>query len=310
MQDTERHGESRRKANVKNTIRIVLLIIFSAMFLFSAGMLIYQGLEYKRAREVNDEARDIIGLPDMSNIGKDKDKNKDTSAPNSPTQTPGGSRDTGTPEGPSGAVTEPAQPGENDGPTYVDPYEEALLSGDLGAVQALNSDVIGWIYVTDTGINYPIIYYKDNDYYLRRSWRGTYSIAGTIFMECMCSPDFSNFNTIIYGHRMNDSTMFGDLKNYTTRAYRDAHPDVYIMTNKGVEVYEIYAAYEVSTSGMTYRVAFPTDKEKQEFIDFSLKNSVFNTGIVPTVDDNIITLSTCPAYGFATRWVVQAVKRG
>ncbi len=299
---------NKKKRDIKDKIRIALLVIFSALFLFSLIMLIYQGLEYKRAREQNEEARELVGLPDMNSIGKDNVA--PGTSQNIPSQTPGGSADTGIGDGQSGTVTDQTQTGEDDPPAYVDPYEEALLSGDLGKVQALNSDVIGWIYVTGTGISYPIIYYKDNDYYLRRSWMGTYSIAGTIFMECMCSPDFSNFNTIIYGHRMNDSTMFGDLKFYTTKEYRDAHPNVYIMTNNGVEVYEIYAAYEVSTSGMTYRVTFLDDEDKQEFIDFTLKNSVFNTGIVPTVDDQIITLSTCPAYGFATRWVVQAVKRG
>ncbi len=118
MPEMQINGENRKKPSVMNTIRIVLLIVFSAMFLVSAGMLIYQGLEYKRAREENDDARELVGLPDMNNIGKDKDTSG--ADPTPPTQTPGDSQGT---NGSSGAVTGPSQPGGNNDPTYVDPYE-------------------------------------------------------------------------------------------------------------------------------------------------------------------------------------------
>lgn len=298
---------------------MAFLIFFIVAFVFSAGMLVRQELEYREAEKQNDEAQSLFEFPDLSTIDfgnindiDDTDESTEPDDPNtdetddqlSPPETDG--NETVDPGDVTDAPPETTAPPKQE----EDPYQKALSTANLAAVQKVNSDVKGWIYVTDTKISYPIIYYKDNDYYLRRSWKKKSSVAGTIFMECKCSPDFSNFNTIIYGHRMNNGTMFGDLKYYKTKSYWKAHPNVYIVTNDGVSVYNIYAAYEVSTSGETFKISFSNDEAKREYIDFTLKNSVINTGIIPTVNDHIITLSTCPTKGYETRWIVQAVKRG
>ena len=120
----------------------------------------------------------------------------------------------------------------------------------------------------------------------------------------------SDFNTIIYGHRMNNGSMFASLKNYKKQSYWAAHPCVYITDDSGSHKYEIFAAYEVSTAGTTYQIGFSGDQSKQAFIDYCLGQSVIDTGIVPTVYDQILTLSTCTGNGHATRWVVQAVLKG
>ena len=77
-----------------------------------------------------------------------------------------------------------------------------------------------------------------------------------------------------------------------------------------MDKYEIFAAYEVSTAGATYQIGFSGDQSKQAFIDYCLEQSVIDTGIIPTVYDRILTLSTCTGNGHATRWVVQAVLKG
>ncbi|MCI7713584.1 MAG: class B sortase, partial [Clostridiales bacterium] len=174
----------------------------------------------------------------------------------------------------------------------------------------VNSDVLGWILIPGTAVSYPVVQGTDNDYYLNHTWKKWTSVVGSIFLECHNSRDLSDFNTIIYGHRMNNGSMFASLKNYKKQSWWSDHPCVYITDDSGSHKYEIFAAYEVSTEGETYRLGFGSDREKQAFIDYCLAQSVIDTGVVPRTYDRILTLSTCTGQGHATRWVVQAVLRG
>ena len=79
------------------------------------------------------------------------------------------------------------------------------------------SDVIGWIAIPGTEISYPLVQGTDSDYYLTHTWNQNSSAVGAIFMDCRCSADFSGFNTIVYGHRMNNGSMFAALKHYKSR---------------------------------------------------------------------------------------------
>ena len=181
---------------------------------------------------------------------------------------------------------------------------------DFASLQQMNSDVVGWIYIPGTHVNYPIVQGSDNSYYLNHTWKKWTNVVGSIFLECQNSPDLTDFNTIVYGHRMNNGSMFASLKYYKQQSYWAQHPKVYITDDNGVHCYEIFAAYEISTAGDTYRLGFSTDQDKQDFIDYCLEKSVIDTGLTPTVYDRILTLSTCTGNGHATRWVVQALLRG
>ena len=158
-----------------------------------------------------------------------------------------------------------------------------------------------------TTISYPLLYGTDNSYYLNHAWDKSYSFVGSIFLDYRNSGDWSDFNTIIYGHNMRDSSMFATLQAYTDPAYCQSHPLIYITDGQTVRQYHIFAAYEIYEEGLTYTRQFGNDEEKQQFIDSSLKQSYYDTGIVPTVEDQIITLSTCTGRGSKSRWIVQAV---
>ena len=287
-------------------LRIALLAVFSLIFVVSAVMLIYEGIEYKKNEEVYNQAQEVAGLPNMDNLGGTikpigtGDSPSATEDPLSPDGTGGSASAPGTGDE---SVTTPVTLPEYDGP---DPYMEVLSGLDLAALKKQNSDVIGWIYITDSKVNYPIVYYTDNDYYLYRNYLKQDNKGGSIFLETNCSPAFSDFNTVIYGHRMKNRSMFGSLVYYKGIQYWSEHPNVYIVTESGVRKYVIFAAYEVPTDGTTYRLAFADDNEKQSFINYASKRSVIKTGLKPTVADDIITLSTCSASGYETRWVVQA----
>lgn len=260
---------------MKRTLRRGLIILLALVFAGSLGMVVYRGIEYKEGEETYEEAAELVQLPDLSDL---------------PDPTP----------------EEP----EESAPVYVDPYADALRNMDFAALQEVNSDVLGWILIPNTVISYPLVQGDNNQYYLNHTWKKWTSVVGAIFLECQNSPDFSDFNTVIYGHRMNNSSMFASLKNYKKQSYWASHPYVYITDDNGSHKYEIFAAYEVSTAGTTYQIGFSGDSSKQAFLDYCLGQSVIDTGITPTIYDKILTLSTCTGNGHATRWVVQAMLKG
>lgn len=202
-------------------------------------------------------------------------------------------------------------PSENDGnadaPDDSDPISRTLAEMDLSALQQVNPDVVGWIYIPNTVVSYPLLIGVDNQEYLRHTWLKEHCTMGSIFLESNSQPDLSDFNTIIYGHRMRDMSMFAILQYYSDKAYWEGHPRVYVVNDFGVYRYDIYAAYETGLRSPVYELYVTDPVRKEEIIGYGLTNSVIDTGIVPTADDQIVTLSTCPSRGTATRWIVQGI---
>ena len=190
----------------------------------------------------------------------------------------------------------------------IDPYAQALQSMDFAALRQVNPDVLGWILVPGTKISYPLVHSseKEGDFYLNHTWSGDFGSYGAIFLDPGVSPDFSGFNTVIYGHNMKDGPMFAALKGYGSQAFLDAHPEIYITLEAGPERYRVFAAYRVSTGGEAFAIGFSSREKRQELLDFALEGSVISAGFTPSLDSKIITLSTCTGQGHETRWVVQA----
>ena len=191
-----------------------------------------------------------------------------------------------------------------------DPHFAEIQETNLEALRKVNTDVLGWIMIPDTKLSYPLMPGTEGDYYLERTWEKVSSIAGSIFIENLCSDDLTDFNTVIYGHRMNDGSMFASLKYYSEEEYWAEHPYVYIYDDKGAHRYEIFAAYEATLQGSTYQIGFANDEYKQIFLDNCVGYSVIDTGVTPTILDKVITLSTCTGRGYSSRWVVQARLEG
>lgn len=190
-----------------------------------------------------------------------------------------------------------------------DPMAEVLLAIDLKALQAENPDVLGWFLIPGTNISYPLMQGEDNDYYLNYTWDRQASYRGSVFMECRSDANLRDFNTIIYGHNLLDGTMFSQLHKYKDEDYLREYPYVYIVNENGAYRYRIFAAFEVPTTASAYRLRF-TQEQKRAFLQDSLEQSIHHTGIAPTEDDQILTLSTCTGVIRTNRWVVQAVLEG
>lgn len=252
------------------------MIMLAVIFLSSAGVVIYQLFQYREGDEAYAEAEELVQLPELPE----------------PEEVP-------EPE----SSEEPAE-------VYVDPYADALRNMDFSALQEVNDDVLGWILIPWTKISYPVVQGNDNSYYLNHTWRNTSSSVGAIFMDYRCSQDLNDFNTILYGHRMNNGSMFAGLKYYKQKSYYREHPVIYLTTDRGSFQYEIFSVYEGSPSGESYRLGLKNTASKQAFLDAAVEASLYDTGVTPTVNDYILTLSTCTGNGHSKRLIVHAVRRG
>lgn len=191
-------------------------------------------------------------------------------------------------------------------PVEEDPWMEELSRTDLAALREVNPDVVAWIRIPETRIDYPIMQGQDNDYYLNRDWTGVPNVVGSIFLEHRNDPSLTDFNTILYGHNMAGGAMFHDLHKFNYEAYRGEIPYIYIITDSGVLRYEVFATYDAALDSATYGLSFTKAKTRADFLTHSLESSLFDTGVVPELTDQILTLSTCSGIGYGHRRVVQA----
>lgn len=216
----------------------------------------------------------------------------------------------GLPENKQAASSRPPKKPESTPDVPLPEEASALGEIDLTALRALNGDVAGWIIIPGTELSYPVMQGTDNQYYLSRNWRGEVNTSGSVFLESTCDKNLTDFHTIVYAHRMRNDTMFGALKYYNTMDFWQAHPSVYVASGNGVIYrYDVFAAHEVGTKGIVYRLDIEESCLQDELIRACLEDSAIDTGIVPTGADRLLTLSTCTATGRIDRWVVHAVLR-
>lgn len=275
---------------MKKKMRTAAMVVLGIVFMFGIGMMLRQLFFYDDAQEAYLQAQQIAfgEVPEVTTV---------------PQQTvePAQSEETLPQTGET-----PEQP-----PALLPEEVRILQQLDVAALQLVNPDVLGWIYIPDTVISYPLLQTDERDEYLYKAWNGSKNDSGSIFLEKSNHRDFSDFNTIIYGHLMANGTMFGALKQYADKVFCDRHPCIYIATETQIYEYRVFAAYEADVKSDTYRLYFEDDTRKQSALDSYTNRSVLQGLPVPTVEDSILTLSTCMGTGtYQTRWVVQAVRSG
>lgn len=182
---------------------------------------------------------------------------------------------------------------------------------DWASLYAENKDIYAWIYIPGTQVDYPVLQNAaDDTYYLNHNIDGSYGKPGCIYTEKINSKDFTNYNTVLYGHNMKNGEMFGCLHDYEDKTFFDENPYVYVYTEEKTYVYEIFAAYTATNAHILNTNDFST---KEGFADY-LDNVVYNKALTGnfrndtrvTSDNRIITLSTCTSNS-SKRWLVQAV---
>ena len=170
---------------------------------------------------------------------------------------------------------------------------------NLENIAKINSDVVGWIKIENTNIDYPVM--QNGDYYLHRNIYKNYSSHGTPYLAEYCNIQYSD-NLIIYGHHMNDNSMFAQLDNYKKHSFYENHKYIKFYSyynGKTIEkTYEVAIAFKTvvySDKGFKYYnyTNFSDVQELNDFIENCRKLEFYNTGIDINYGDKLITLSTC-----------------
>lgn len=189
---------------------------------------------------------------------------------------------------------------------------DADIPVDFIALQEVNPDVYAWISVPGTEIEYPILQHAtDNTYYLNYNIDGSYGYPGCIYTENLNAKDFSDANTVIYGHNMKNGTMFAQLHKFEDAVFFDEHREVLIYTPEKKYCYTIFAAYVYDDRHLLYNFDFSDTQVYERYLNdiFERRDMSANirTDMDVTCEDKIITLVTCMSQQPEKRLLVQAV---
>lgn len=211
-------------------------------------------------------------------------------------------------------VEDASEPESNTADTAQEETESVIpvdLNIDFAALEAKNDELVGWIYYEPLEINYPIVRGNDNDYYTEYTFDKEKNSSGAIFMDFLNKPDFSHFNTIIYGHNMRNGTMFGSLKKLLNDfSIIQENPYFYIFTKDKVMMYEICSAYITNDSSQTYDL-IQTTEEQQVYVDYIKRASGYESTVLSDLavqeDTRLVTLSTCHGLHSRNRTVIHGL---
>lgn len=276
---------------MRKEIKTLMVVLLCSVFLISLALMGRQFYQYELAKDLSDEAARIA-----SGSAQTEPEQTEGTVPPEPT------KDT-EPSDPS----EPTQPSVPEEEPMDDPALE-LAAMDIAALQEVNPDVLGWILIPGTEVSYVLMCADTYDEYLYTAWDGTSSTSGSIYLAYENSRDFTDFNSVIYGHNMRNGTMFGSLKNFGDQEYFDTHPYIYIVTGDTVYRYAVFAAFIAPITSDCYRINHASEERKETAISYFTQSSSVASDIRPQAQDHILTLSTCTGLGdYNYRWVVQGV---
>ena len=190
---------------------------------------------------------------------------------------------------------------------YVDlPFTQV----DLTELKKINKDTVGFISVAGTNINYPVVQASDNKYYLTHSFQKKYNQAGWVFMDYRNKPDFTNKNTVIYGHGRLDTTMFGSLKNILKTDWVNNKSNYVIRYSTETEnlLFQVFAVYTVPKESYYIETNFNSDAEYKTWLDTMIGRSKYDFKTTVNENDVVLTLSTCKEYSDGKERVVMQAK--
>lgn len=272
-------GKYSRQTPKTKAAGIAVLSLCAALALGSGFLMVRDLCQYSESAGAYDDLAGLVELPELP---------EQTEAPED--------METGTVP----VETEPA----GSAPSVV------LPAVDFESLRESGPDIIGWLNLPDTVINYPVTQADDNEYYLHHLYDGTYNKVGCLFADYENKADFSDRNTIIYGHNMRDGSMFAALNEYDEQSYFDAHKQMYLVTPEGGYLCEVFAAFvakpsESGSDTSPWRLSWKDDGAYTTWLTAMAERSVVETDVTVTSSDKVLTLSTCTPGG-ASRFIVMA----
>lgn len=187
---------------------------------------------------------------------------------------------------------------------------------DFAKIKEVNPEVVGWIYIPNTGIDYPILQSEDDEKYLSTDLNGDESPAGAIYIEKYNNADFSDPVTLMYGHTVFDDDehklegMFSDLHLFEDPSFLEANPYIYIYTPQKTMKFQIFSALTFDDRYILGNYQFRDPADFQDYLD-ELRNTpgaIGNRDISVSQDSKILALSTCVGLDSDQRWLVNATQ--
>ncbi|MBQ4100259.1 MAG: class B sortase [Oscillospiraceae bacterium] len=176
---------------------------------------------------------------------------------------------------------------------------DTIVLENLNKYYKNNSDVVAWIKIGNSKINFPVVQYSDNDYYLRRGYDKNYNFQGVIWADyrnTVTNRKYLAPNTVIYGHNTSDNAktgkMFAQLMNYTNIEFAKANPVIELSSFTDGMRWQVFAAFYTDTN-FYYIDTHPSKATMNTLISEAISRSEFDFGVPVTSSDKIITLSTC-----------------
>ncbi|MBQ6840018.1 MAG: class B sortase [Oscillospiraceae bacterium] len=183
---------------------------------------------------------------------------------------------------------------------------------EFAELYVMNNDIVGWISIDDTNVNYPVMQTPDStDYYLYKGFDKEYSRHGCIYVREECDVFAPSDNLTIYGHRMGDGTMFNDLHRYEKKSFWEEHRYITFNTLTEHHTYEIMFVFRIESSfDSPFLYHLFVDAADQDHFDSYIENcrsyALYDTGVDAQYGDKLITLSTCEYTRVNGRFVVVA----
>lgn len=191
--------------------------------------------------------------------------------------------------------------------------EPAVMLDKYNEVYQLNSDIVGWIKINDTVIDYPVMQGEDNEYYLTHNFNGNYDRNGCIFLDTSCSIYPRSSNLILYGHHMKSGKMFAALEKYASEKFYEKHRYIAFDTLYDEGVYEVMYVFRdrvYSQADVNFKYYEFYDASSEEEFNSYMKDmedrSYYDTGVKASYGDALLTLSTCDYQQTNGRFVVVA----
>ena len=253
---------------MKQGIRILLILILTAVFLFSGWKLLGIVQDYQEGESSYDALEQYVSF-----------------------EAEGGQEGGQMAQEPQETVAAEQNGGE------PMPDVSRWPQVDFQELAGINPDIVGWIYIPGTNINYPVVRGTDNDYYLNRLFDGTYNKSGCIFMDYRCEPDFSGKNSIIYGHHMKNGSMFASLMEYKEKGFYEEHSVALLVTPDAYYEIRLFSGYVADNWDSAWDMGL-SGAEFEAWLKEICQKSTFEPVALPGADDRIVTLSTC-TYEFA-----------
>ena len=211
------------------------------------------------------------------------------------------------------AAEKPAQPRVTPSPTpdrriYTGalPYpekekvtlDESKILPELREMYDMNHDLVGWLKIPDTVVDYPVVQTENSEYYLKHDFNGNSNANGQIILDTLCDPYTPSYNLVISGHHMNSGKMFGNLPMFKDRSYWEKHRFLEFDTLMERKQFVIFAAfysadYDEHEEGFRYNVDIRYGKETELWLKEIEANQLYDTGVDVAFGDEFITLTTC-----------------